>query len=70
MGYYRFCFSARFVRHRARLITSASRNGALAANSACRITSGKALPAARHEMCAPPHRKLISSVQFYTDSYC
>jgi hypothetical protein len=34
---YRFCYSARFARHRSRLLASTSR---LAANSACRIALG------------------------------
>src|ERR1700738_3362726 len=34
---YRFCYSARFARHRSRLIASASR---FASNSACRIAFG------------------------------
>jgi len=34
---YRFCYSARFARHRSRLLASTSR---LAANSACRIAFG------------------------------
>jgi hypothetical protein len=38
-----YCLAARFTRHRSRWIASTSRNGALAANSACRIAFGNSI---------------------------
>jgi hypothetical protein len=38
-----YCLAARFTRHRSRWIASTSRNGASAANSACRIAFGNSI---------------------------